>query len=192
MTNSLGVFGSCAASFSSVLHSRNACFVAGKYFHKNIHGFTCRILLIGVINFFPLGLLLLHVRFSNQFSIRLNGTPFFMRTIFCSSISIAIYLSRASSMHRVAPSTIQPSTSFLTDHRTSPESNLFLDIGSCPLCPETFSNGKTRRIPFSYDIDNWSNRDGSLVCAMCIKLSQNTFIVVQNGFSSNRVNLFSH
>ena len=52
MTNSYDDVGSRVASFSRVLQSWNACFVAGKYFHRTIYGFTCRILLIGVIIFF--------------------------------------------------------------------------------------------------------------------------------------------
>ena len=55
MTNSFAVIGSRAASFSSVLQSRNACFAAGKYFQQTIRGFTCRILLIGVFKYFPVG-----------------------------------------------------------------------------------------------------------------------------------------
>ena len=42
MTNSFAVVGSRVASFSIVLQYRNSCFVAGKYFHQNIHGFTCK------------------------------------------------------------------------------------------------------------------------------------------------------
>ena len=67
ITNSFAVVGSCADSFSSVLQYRNAWFADGKSFHRTICGFPWRILLIGVINFFPLGLLLLHVGFFNQF-----------------------------------------------------------------------------------------------------------------------------
>ena len=63
MTNSYAVVGSCEDSFGIILQSRNACFSCGKSFHKTIHGLTCRILLIGVIIFFPLVLLLLHVGF---------------------------------------------------------------------------------------------------------------------------------
>ena len=55
MTNSFIVVGSCAASFSNVLQSRNDCFLVRKYFHQTIHSFTYRIFKIGVINFFPVG-----------------------------------------------------------------------------------------------------------------------------------------
>ena len=37
-------------------------------------------------------------------------------------------------------------------------------------------------ISYINSLDKCSNCAGSLVCAMCIKLSQNTSIVVQNGF----------
>ena len=76
-TNYFAVVDSHAVSFSSVLQSWNACFSAGKYFHLTIYSFTCSILLIGVINFFLLGLLLLHVRFSNQFLDSIEWQPFF-------------------------------------------------------------------------------------------------------------------
>ena len=81
-TNSFAVVGSCAASFRSVLQSQNACFDAEKYSHRNIRGFTCSILLIGVINFFLVGTTVAACRiFPISFSVRLNGTPFVMRTI---------------------------------------------------------------------------------------------------------------
>ena len=67
MTSYFSVVGSCEASFRSVLQSWNAYFAAGKSFHQTICGFTCRILLIGVINFSPSGLLLLHVEFFQSF-----------------------------------------------------------------------------------------------------------------------------
>ena len=67
MTNSFAVVGSRAVSFIGVLHSQNACFAAGRYLHRTIRGFTCRILLIGVINIFPLVLLLLYVGFFQYF-----------------------------------------------------------------------------------------------------------------------------
>ena len=63
MTNSFAVVGSRAGYFSSVLQSRNACFAAGKSSHLTIRGSTCRILLIGIIDFFLLRLLLLYVGF---------------------------------------------------------------------------------------------------------------------------------
>ena len=63
MTNSFAVISSRAYSFSSVLKYQNACHSFGKYFHQTIRGFTCRFFLISVIDFFPLGLLSLHVRF---------------------------------------------------------------------------------------------------------------------------------
>ena len=169
MTNSFAVVGSRAASFSSVLQCRNSCFADGKYIHRILRSFTYRILLIGVINFFPVGTAVAVCRiFPINFSIRLNGTPFFMRTILCSSASIALCFSRASLMHRVVTSTIQYSTSFLISHWHSPDSNLFLDIGSCPLCPDTFWSGNMLWIPWSIALDKWSNFAKSLVCAMCI------------------------
>ena len=68
MTNPFAVVGSHAASFSSVLQSWNVYFAAEKSFHQTICGFTCKILLIGVIYVFPLfGLLLLHVGFIQLF-----------------------------------------------------------------------------------------------------------------------------
>ena len=117
MTNSFAVVGSRAYSFSSVIQSQNSCFAARKSFHQNICGFACRILLIGIINFSRVGTTVAACCILPiNFSIRFNGTPFVMRTILCSSASIAHCLSRASSVHCVAPSTIQPSTSFLTSH----------------------------------------------------------------------------
>ena len=62
MTNSFAVVGLHAASFSSVLQSRNACFAAGKYYHRDISGFTCRIFLIGILKNILLVPLLLYVR----------------------------------------------------------------------------------------------------------------------------------
>ena len=126
------------------------------------------------------------------YSISLNGTPFVTHIIFCSSASIALCLYCASSMHHVAPSTIQPNTSFLISHWTFPDSNFFLDIRSCPLYPATCGGGITLWILCSNALDKWSNCAGSLVCAMCIKLSQNTSSMVQNGFSSNRVKRLLH
>ena len=105
-----------------------------------------------------------------------------MCTILCSSASIALCLSHTSSMHCVAPSTIQPSTYFLTAHCPSPDSNFFLDIGSWPLCPDTCGCGNTLWIPCSNSLDKLSNCSGSLVCAICIKLLKNTSSMVQNGF----------
>ena len=55
ITNYFDVVGLRAASFSSVLQSHNACFSTGKSFHRTIRGFTCRILVIGVIKIFPVG-----------------------------------------------------------------------------------------------------------------------------------------
>ena len=115
-----------------------------------------------------------------------------MQTILCSYASIALCLSRTSSMHYVAPSTIQPSTSFFTANCPSPESNFFLDVGSCPLCPDTFGGGKTLWIPSSNALDKLINCAGSLVCTMCIKSSQNTSSMVQNGFYSNRIKNLLH
>ena len=51
MTNSFSVIGSCVVYLSSVLQAWNALSAAGKYSHWTILDFTCRILLIGVINF---------------------------------------------------------------------------------------------------------------------------------------------
>ena len=95
-------------------------------------------------------------------------------------------------MHRVAPSTIQPSTYFLTSHWPLPDSKLFLDIGSLPLCHDTCKGGNRMWIPCSNDLDKWSSYAGLLVCAMCIKLSQNISSMVQNGFTSNRVKELLH
>ena len=115
-----------------------------------------------------------------------------MRTILFISASIALFLSHNSSMHHVALSTIQPSTSFLTSKWPLPDSNFFLVIGSFPLCPDTCGGGNTLWIPCSNDLDKWSNFDWSLVCSMCIKLSQNTSSTVQNGFSSNIIKNLLH
>ena len=105
--------------------------------------FNCRIFLIGVIYFFPVGNAVAAGRiFPISLSIRLNGTPFVLRTVLCSSASITLCLSHAISMYCVAPSTIQPSTYFLTAHWPLPESNFLLYIISCPLCPDTFGGGK--------------------------------------------------
>ena len=91
MTNSFAIVGSCAASFSTVLQYWNACFAAGKYFRRTIRSFTCSIFLIGVIKFFPVGTAIAACRiFPISFLIRLNGTPFVMRTILCSSASTAL------------------------------------------------------------------------------------------------------
>ena len=124
--------------------------------------------------------------FSIKFSICLNGTHFDIHTILCSSASITLFLSCASLMHIVAPSNIQPSTSFLTAHWPSPGSNFLLDIISWPLFPDTCGGVNTLLIPCRNYPDKWSNCSGSLVFAMCIKLSKNTSSMVQNGFSSNR------
>ena len=189
MNNSFDVVGSREASFSSVIQSRNACFASGKSFHQTISGFTCRILLIGVIKFFPVGTAVAACQiFPINFSIRLNGTPFAMRTILCSSALITLYLYRVSLMQHVAPSTIQPRTSFLTTHWPLSDSNFFLDIGSCPLCPAIYGGGNTLWIPCSNSLYKWINCAVSLVCAMCIKSPQNTSSMVQNGFPSNGVN----
>ena len=77
MTNSFDLVGSRAASFRSVLQSHNACFAARKYFHRNICGFTCSILFIGVIKNFPFGLLLLHVGFFQSVFDLFEWHPFF-------------------------------------------------------------------------------------------------------------------
>ena len=69
---------------------------------------------------------------------------------------------------------------------------LLLYIGSCLLCPDTFGGGKTLWIPCSNALEKISNYDGSLFCAMCIKLSQNTSSMVQNIFSSNTVKKLLH
>ena len=131
MTNSFAVVGSRAASLSSVLQSRKACFADGKSRHRTIFGFTCKIRLIGVIKLMPAGTGVAACRiFPMSFSTRLNGTPFVIRMILWSSSSIATCLSRANSMHRVAPSTIQPSTSFRTAHCPSPSASFFSEIGS--------------------------------------------------------------
>ena len=66
----------------SVFQSQNAWFAAGKYFHQTIRGFTCRILIIGVINFFCCNCCCLMSEFSNQFLIIFNVTPFVIRKIF--------------------------------------------------------------------------------------------------------------
>ena len=193
MTNSFDVVGSRAVSFSSVIQSRNAWFSAGKSFHQTICGFTCRIFLIGVINFFPVGTAVTTCRiFPINSLVCLDGTPFVMRTILCISTSILLCFSCTSSMHYFAPSTIQPSTSFLTAHLSLPDSNLFLDILSFPLCPDTCGCGNMLWIPCSNALDKWGNCVVSLVCAMCIKLSQNTSGMVQNGFFSNRVKNLLH
>ena len=77
MTNSFAIVGSRSASFSSVLQSWNSCFLDSKYFHRTICGFTCSILLIGFINFFPVGTAVAACQiFPIKFSIRLNGTHF--------------------------------------------------------------------------------------------------------------------
>ena len=76
MTNSFYVVGSREASFSSVLQSQNACFVAGKYFHRNICGFTCRILLIGVIIFSLWDCCCCMSDFSNHFFDSFEWHPF--------------------------------------------------------------------------------------------------------------------
>ena len=104
VTNYFSVVGSRAASFSSFLQYCNFCFKTGNYFHQTIRGFTCRIFLIGVINFFPVGTAVAACRiFPIDFLIRLNGTPFVMYTIFSISVSISLYLFRSSLMHRVVP-----------------------------------------------------------------------------------------
>ena len=110
-----------------------------------------------------------------------------MHTILCSSASITLCLSRTSSMYRVAPWTIQPRTYFLTVQWTLPDSNLFLDIGSWPLCPDTCGGGNMLWITCSNALEKWSNCAGPLVCAMCIKSSQNISSMVKNGFPSNWV-----
>ena len=127
MTNSSAVLDTCADSFSRVFQSQNAYFAAGKYFHQNIHS----LLLIDVINFPPVWTAVAACRiFPISFLIRLNRTPFVMCKILCSSASIVLCLSQDSLIHCIALSTIQPSTSFLTAHWPSPDSNFFLDIGS--------------------------------------------------------------
>ena len=183
MTNYFTVVGSREPSFSSILQSQNTCFATGKYFYQTIHGFTWRILLIGVIKLFPVGTAVAACRIlSIKISIFLNWTPFVMLTICCSSESIALWLSCASSMHRVVPPTVQPSNYFLTIHWPSPDSNFFLDIGYFPLCTDTCGGGNMLCIPCSNYLDKWSNCAGSLVCAMCIIVLQNTSSMVQNGF----------
>ena len=104
--------------------------------------------------------------------IHLIVIPSIMRKILCSSTSIVFFLSLTISMHHAAPSTIQPSTSFLTDHWTSPDSRLFWDIASYPLCPDTGGGGKILWIPCINALDKWINCDGLLVCAMCINRSK--------------------
>ena len=130
--------------------------------------------------------------FQSMFLISLNATPFFMRIILCSSASIALCLPRASSMHRVATSTIQPITYFLTAHWYSPDSKLFLYIGFFPLFPDTCGGGKMLWIPCRNALDKLSSCAGSLVYAMWVKSSQNTSSMVQNSFSSSRVKNLSH
>ena len=86
MTNSFALVGSCAYSFNSVLQSWNACFAAGIFFHWTIHGFSWTIFLIGVIKKIPVGTSVSACRiFPISFSICLNGSPLFMRTILCRS-----------------------------------------------------------------------------------------------------------
>ena len=136
--------------------------------------------------------MLLHVGFFQSILICLNGTPFVMRTILCSSASIKLFLTHDSLIHPVAPSIIQTSTSFLTAHWPSPESNLFLDIEFCPLCPDTCGNGNTLWISCRSVLYKWRNCAGSLVCDMCIKSSQNTSSMVQNCPPSNRVKKLLH
>ena len=182
MNNSFSIVGSRAVSFSSGLKSQNVCFAAA------IRGFTCRILFINVIKSFPFGTAVAACRiFRISFSIRLNGAPFVMRKILCSSASIKLCLSHSGLMHRVAPSTIQHITSFLTAKWPLHESKFFLDIGFCPLCPDQFGGGKMLWIPCINALEKWSNCAESLVYAMCIKSSQNTSSMVQNGFPSNIV-----
>ena len=115
-----------------------------------------------------------------------------MRTILCRSVSITICLSHASLMQCVAPSTIQPSTLFITAHWPSPESNFFLYIGSCPLCPGTCGSVNALWIPCRNTLERWINFTVSLYCAVFIKLSQNPSSMVQRGFSSNRVKKILH
>ena len=148
--------------------------------------------MIGVINLFPCCYCCFCMsNYPIMFSIFLNGTPFSTRTILCNSASITLFWSCASLMHRVSPSTIQPSTYFITAHWPSPESNFFLDIVSCPLFSDTIGSGNTLWIPCSNALGKRSKCTGSVVCDMCIIFSHNTSSMVQNGFSSNRVkNLF--
>ena len=47
-------------------------------------------------------------------------------------------------------------------------------------------------IPCINALDKWRNCSVSLVCAMCIKLLQNTSSMVQNGFPSNKVKNLLH
>ena len=115
-----------------------------------------------------------------------------MRTILCSSALITLCLSRASLMHLVVPSAIQTSNSSITVHWTSPIYNFLLDIGYCLLCPDTCGGGNTLWISCSNALEKWRNCAGSFVCAMCIKSSQNTSSMVQNGFTSNRVKNLLH
>ena len=118
---------------------------------------------------FPVGTAVAASRiFPINFSISFNDIPLVMRTILCSSALIKLCLSCASLIHRVAPSTIQPSTSFLTVHWPSPHPNFFLDIGSCLLWPEICGGVNIRWIPCINALEKRSNCFGSLVCAMCI------------------------
>ena len=138
MTNSFAVVGSRAASFGSVIQSWNVYFASGKYFHRTICCFTCRILLIEVINLFPVGTAVAACRiFPIRFSNSLNNTHFVIRTIFCNSASITLCLSHSSSMHRVAPSTIQSSTSLFTPNclRLNPTSSYISDPDRYALTP---------------------------------------------------------
>ena len=143
MTNSFAVVGSRAASFSS------ACFVDRKYFHLTIRGFTCKIMIIDDINYFPVGTAVAACRiFPINSSISLNGTPFVMRNILRSSAPITLTLSCASCA--INHPTI---TSFLTAHLSLPESNFFLEIGSYPLRPDNCGSGNTLWIPCSKYLD---------------------------------------
>ena len=76
MTNLFALVVSRAVSFSSVLQFWNACFADGKYFVQTIRGFTCRILLIGVINFFCWDCCSFMSNFSNQFFYLFEWNPF--------------------------------------------------------------------------------------------------------------------
>ena len=148
--------------------------------------------MIGVINFSPLVLLLMNVGFFLSFFDSFEWYPFFN----------AYYLVQLRINHTLpipcqfdAPCcTINHPTHHLFSHChwPSPESNFFLDIGSCPFSPDTFGGWNTLWIPCSNALDKWRNCAGSLVCSMCIKLSQNTSSMVQDCFTSNRFKNLLH
>ena len=126
MTNYFSVVGSRVASLISVLHSRNACFAAGKYFHQTFRGFTFRILLIGVIKIFLLGLMLLHVGFSQSIFLFVYSTPLLL----CVQSCTAPYQSQFAftepvkcTMLRHQPSNLAPLLSLTTGLQLTPNSS---------------------------------------------------------------------